>query len=317
MVDLVHLKTFLEVLHRGSFAEAARHLGYTPSAVSQQMALLESGLGVTLFERAARGTLPTAACAPLAERAAEVLGGVTTLEREMQALAGGLAGQIRLGCFPSAAARILPSALVALRESYPGVEISMTEGEPDELNPALLSGELDAVIAYWYRLAPRRWPEGLVADELMAEQSLALVSTQHPLASKRSVRLAVLRDDDWISIRQDSDGDRSLMGLCAAAGFEPKISYRCNDYGVIRELVKANLGVSLVPSLGFEPHPHLRALVTGNRSWQRQVVLLRRTATASPMLQQMLECLRDAALVFDQVRRADPSRQHGASQRGD
>ena len=189
----------------------------------------------------------------------------------------------------------------------------MTEGEPDELNPALLSGELDAVVAYWYRLAPRRWPEGLIADELMTEQSLVLVSSQHPLASKRSVRLGALRDDDWISIRRDSDGDRSLMGLCAAAGFEPKISYRCNDYGVIRELVKANLGVSLVPSLGFEPHLHLRALVTGNRSWQRQVVLLRRAATPSPMLQRMLECLRDAALEFHQARHPEASRQHGAS----
>lgn len=295
MINLQHLRTFLEVLRRGSFADAARALSYTPSAVSQQIAALEQELNLSLFERVGRGILPTAGSRLLAEHAVGLLERTAGLERDLGDVASGRMGQVHLGAFASAAAKLVPAALQDLRTRHPGAAVSMTEGEPDELIPELLAGELDAVVAYSYRLAPRRWPDTVVAERLMTEGMLLLIAAEHRLADAQPLDLALLRDESWISIRPGTEGDRAILGVCAAAGFQPRIAYRCNDFEVIRELVMANLGVAVVSSLGWRADPRLKATMIPESTRHRSVFMLRRRSTQSPLLDTMADCLRRAA----------------------
>lgn len=148
MLNPVHLLTLDKVLSSGSFAEAASQLGYTASAVSQQMAALEKGTGLVLFERLPQGVRPTSSARYLAEVGAEIVVSLTALERNAAALCNGVRGRIRLGSFTTASARILPPAIVEFGAAYPAVEIELEEGEPGDLLPSLLDGNLDLLVVY-------------------------------------------------------------------------------------------------------------------------------------------------------------------------
>src|SRR5699024_9840120 len=108
MLNPVHLQTLITVLRTGSFADAARELGYTGSAVSQQVARLERSARVTLFDRSARSITPTPAAELLASRSREVLATIRDLEDDVLAIAKGRLGTLRVGSFPTASERLLP-----------------------------------------------------------------------------------------------------------------------------------------------------------------------------------------------------------------
>src|SRR5919198_4924549 len=99
MINPLHVQTVREVVRSGSFADAARNLGYTASAVSQQVAALERASGVVLFERRARSIRPTDAAFLLVRKGSDVLSAIDSLQRELRALASGETGLVRLGSF--------------------------------------------------------------------------------------------------------------------------------------------------------------------------------------------------------------------------
>jgi DNA-binding transcriptional LysR family regulator len=119
MLKPLHLLTLKAVVHSGSFAVAARDLGYTASAVSQQISALEKESGLVLFEREAHGIRPTAAAHRLVDLSARVLAALDDLDHEVRELAGGATGRLRLGSFPTADVRLVPSALSAFVEAHP------------------------------------------------------------------------------------------------------------------------------------------------------------------------------------------------------
>ena len=108
MLEPLHLRTLSTVLQTGSFAAAARRLGYTPSAVSQQIAALERAIRLPLFEREARSIRPTPAAAFLSTRGQEVLATLGALQDDLRGLADGSIGTVRLGSFPTAGEHLLP-----------------------------------------------------------------------------------------------------------------------------------------------------------------------------------------------------------------
>ena len=167
MTNLLHLRTFLAVLRTGSFAEAARSLGYTGSAVSQQVSSLERSVRMTLFERDAHGIRPTPSADFLAGRAQEVLAAVASFEDEVKAMSVGNLGQVRLGSFPTASQQLLPSSLATFARTNAGVRIDLDEGEPETLVPLLLDRDLDLAIVYHYDLVPQTWPKARTAGALL------------------------------------------------------------------------------------------------------------------------------------------------------
>ncbi|WP_214106825.1 LysR family transcriptional regulator [Acrocarpospora catenulata] len=140
MFKLHHLLTF-QVVHRtGSFATAARELGYTASAVSQQIAALEKETGLTLFEREAHGIRATTVADRLAELSRGMLADVDEFDYQVRRLAKGSSGRLRVGSFTTASVRLVPAALSDFRRRRPGVEITLDDGEPEKLLDSLTDG---------------------------------------------------------------------------------------------------------------------------------------------------------------------------------
>jgi DNA-binding transcriptional LysR family regulator len=296
MINPLHVQTVREVVRSGSFADAARNLGYTASAVSQQVAALERASGVVLFERRARSIRPTNAAFLLVRKGNDVLSAIDSLQRELRALASGETGLVRLGSFPTASARILPRALAELTHAQPGIEIKLSEGEPDELLPELLDGDLDAQLAYRYSVFPRTWPDQLLETPLMEEELLLLVPESHRLAGADTIELAELSGETWIASRPESAGAQALLRLCGSAGFTPDIAFRSNDYAVVCGLVACGLGIALVPALGCALSvPGLRRLRLAEQSPRRYVTVLQRATNANPLMTAVLRELKKCA----------------------
>lgn len=304
VLDPLHLHTFTTVLQTGSFAAAARRLGYTPSAVSQQVAALERAARLTLFEREARSIRPTPAAAFLATRGREVLATLGALQDDLRGLTDGATGTVRLGSFPTASEYLLPSALAALAVSHPSLEIRLDEGEPDELTPRVHDGDLDVALVYRYTRVPVRRPPGLTVTPLLREDLVLILPAGHPLAEAAEVHLSELEDAVWVTTRGGSVGATCLQRICAEAGFEPRVGYRSNDYDVIRGFVRCGLGVALVPALGHVADPAVVTSRLAGVTAFRHVGVLARPAIRNPAVDGVVAALTAAAAAA----RHDPER---------
>jgi DNA-binding transcriptional LysR family regulator len=291
MLDPLHLRTLTTMLQAGSFAAAARRLGYTPSAVSQQVAALERAARLPLFERQARSIRPTSAAAFLSARGQEVLAALGALQDDLRGLTDGAIGTVRLGSFPTASEHLLPSALAALAVSHPCVEILLEEGEPDELTPRVHDGDLDVALVYRYTRVPVRRPRALTVTPLLREDLVLILPSGHPLAEAAEVRLTELEDAVWVTTRQGSVGATCLQRICAEAGFEPRVSFRSNDYDVIRGFVRSGLGVALLPALGHVADPGVVTSRLAGSAAYRHVELLARPAIRNPAVEGVVAAL--------------------------
>ncbi|MFF4414403.1 LysR family transcriptional regulator [Streptosporangium sp. NPDC001559] len=291
MYKLHHLLTFQTVHRTGSFATAARELGYTTSAVSQQIAALEKETGLTLFEREAHGIRATTVAHRLAELSRGMLADVDEFDYQVRRLATGLSGRLRVGSFTTASVRLVPAALSDLRRRRPGVEITLDDGEPDTLLDSLVDGDLDVALVYEYGLSPRQWPPGVRTLALVREDLLLL----RPSGETGPSNLSRLADRLWITSREGTAGDLSLARLCAFAGFTPAIAFRSNDYDVVRELVAHMGGVAVVPALGHVPDERISAVpLRTYTAAHRTVLAIHREGNANPVLGDFLTALRQA-----------------------
>ncbi|MGC9541203.1 LysR family transcriptional regulator [Streptomyces sp. UG1] len=285
-----HLLTLRAVVRTGSFVVAARDLGYTASAISQQISALEKETGLVLFEREAHGIRATAAAQRLVDLSVPVLAALDDLGHQVHQLATGATGRLRLGSFPTAGVRLVPAALSALTATHPRAQIQLEEGEPEELVAALNDGHLDVALVYEYGLSPQQWPDALAHHHLVREDLVLLRAR----GSGLSARLAGLSQARWITSREGTAGALSLTRLCAAAGFEAAVAFRSNNYDVVRELVSAGLGVAIVPGLGHAPSDAVEATRLTQRSAFRRVMALHRSENSNPLLGTVIRSLRGA-----------------------
>ncbi len=299
MLNPLHLRTLIVVLRTASFAEAARRLGYTGSAVSQQMAALERAVRMSLFERDAHGIRPTPAAGFLAERAQEVLAAFAAFEDEVRAMSEGDAGRVRLGSFPTASQQLLPFALSAFVKSHPAVEIELGEGEPEKLVPLLLDRDLDLALVYHYDLVPQPWPKALKSAKLLSEELLLLLPQGHAM-SDRDISLADLSGEIWVSTGERTSGARSLRRACASAGFEPNVRFRSDDYDVIRGFVRSGLGIGLIPALAAMNTDGIATARINDLEVHRHVVALYPPTTVNPAVMGAVQALKEAAQVAEE-----------------
>jgi DNA-binding transcriptional LysR family regulator len=300
VINTQHLRTLSAVVRTGSFASAGRQLGYTGSAVSQQIASLERALKLPLFERHAHRIAPTPFAEILASRASDLLGAMASLEDEIATMTEGKQGRLRLGSFPTASERLVPQMLRSFVPAHPRVDVQLDEGESEEVMSLLKQGELDIALVYRYSLVPHAWPAGLKQTALLTEELILLLPDDHALAHRQEIELSALSNDVWISSREGTDGVACLERLCARAGFEPYIEYRSNDYDVVRELVRSGLGVAVMPALGHlraegstadGPSAHRLAGVTENR----QVYAVHRLTPVNPTIARAISALQVAS----------------------
>jgi len=178
MLNPVRLGVLREVVAQGSFSAAADALSYSQSAVSQAIATLEGEVGAELVERDRGGVRPTAAGAALVAHADGILARMEAAEDEVAAIAGGHGGRLRIASFPTAGATLLPLAIASFRTAHPGVELTLAEGEPEEIAPRLRAGEFDLALLFEFEGVGERLGAGLRRFELIEDPlHLALPAT--------------------------------------------------------------------------------------------------------------------------------------------
>src|SRR6202042_3847729 len=249
MLNVARLRVLVEVARRGSFSSAADSLSYTQSAVSQQVATLEAETGMTLLERHARGVRVTAAGQALVEHAEGILARLEAAEDELSAIAGLRAGRLRMASFPTAGATLMPLAIATFRSRYPELELTLAEGEPEEIAPRLQAGEFD--LALLFEFDDPTSVESLTRVELLEDPMYLALARGHVLAEKSGLRLQDLHTEAWVQTSRESPCARHVVRSCHAAGFEPNVSFESDDYQTVQGLVAAGVGVALIPELAL------------------------------------------------------------------
>ncbi len=250
MLNVARLKVLREVGYRGSLSAAAEALSYSQSAVSQQVAALEAETGVALLERHPRGVSLTAAGQTLVGHAEAIIARLEAADAALAEIAGLRGGRLRMASFPTAGATLMPLAIVTFRASYPDVELSLAEGEPEEIAPRLRTGELD--LALLFEFAGQSPFEGdMIRAELLEDPLDLALPRDHPLAGKRSLRLSELDGEAWVQTSRSSPCAQQVLRSCHAAGFEPNVAFESDDYQTVQGLVAAGVGVALIPRLAL------------------------------------------------------------------
>ncbi|PZT76178.1 MULTISPECIES: LysR family transcriptional regulator [unclassified Streptomyces] len=272
MIEARHLRVLRAVSATGSFSAAARELGCTQPAVSQQMKALESSAGTTLLIRTGREMRLTEAGEALVWHASGILAGLTAAEEEVAAIAGLRAGRVRLVSFPSGSSSLVPGALAALRAAHPGTRVSLVEAEPPRSVEMLRAGDCDIALAFRYGDPGAEWDD-LVVRPLLTDRLTGLVPEGHALAGRDAVGISELAGESWIAGCPRCRGQ--LVEVCEESGFTPRIDFATDDYPAVIGLVGAGLGVAVLPALAIESvRPRGAVTVTVEPAIEREIVAL-------------------------------------------
>jgi DNA-binding transcriptional LysR family regulator len=247
MLDLRRLRVLREVARCGSFSAAAEALGYTQPAVSRHIALLERETGTTLLERRPAGVRLTDAGELLVGHADAILARLRDAEEDLDDLLGLRAGRLRMSTLTSAAATIVPLAIVEFRRRLPDVELSVSIVEPPGVLGQLRAGEVDLALCNDESCLEVPDVDGLL---LFEEPLLVALPRQHRLANRSRVRLDELAEERWMlgTHRACPDAARFIRA-CHAEGFDPQIAFHNDDYAAVLGFVAAGVGVAPVPEM--------------------------------------------------------------------
>ncbi|MEU3994011.1 LysR family transcriptional regulator [Streptomyces platensis] len=301
MIEARHLRVLRAVARTGSFSAAARELGCTQPAVSQQMKALEQSAGTPLLVRAGREMRLTQAGEALVRHAVGILAGLTAAEEEIAAIAGLRAGRVRLVSFPSGSSTLVPTALATMRAAHPGTRVSLVEAEPPRSIEMLRNGDCEIALAFRYPevssadpAAGAEWDD-LVVRPILADRLVGLVPAGHRLAKAGVARFAELADEPWIAGCPRCR--RHLVEVCESAGFTPRIDFATDDYPAVIGLVGAGLGVAALPELTLASvRPKGAAAVRLEPAVHREIVALTLPDLAQvPAVEATLDKLVDAA----------------------
>ncbi|HEY7621019.1 MAG TPA: LysR family transcriptional regulator [Solirubrobacteraceae bacterium] len=296
MLDVRRLHMLRELSERGTIAATAEALGYTPPAVSQHLAALERQVGVALLERQGRRVALTPAARLLVGRTERVLAELEAAEAELAAGNGDLRGSVRLAAFPTAAATIVPRAMAAFAARHPRAEVLLSELEPEDALPALKLGEADLAVIHEYDFSPRGENPSVELTPLLEDELYVAVPAGHPAAADE-IALEALASERWIAGYLDTACHRVVFTAGRAAGFEPRVAARTNDFRVVLALVAAGQGVALVPGLAIDDPPAGVCLArpAGRRLARRVLAAVRAGGGEHPAAVALLDALRDGA----------------------
>ncbi|QXJ22031.1 LysR family transcriptional regulator [Actinomadura graeca] len=299
MLDLGRLRVLRELKLRGTVGAVAEALGYSPSAVSQQLAQLQREVGVRLVERAGRRLRLTEAGEVLAGHAERLLAGAQRAEEAAVAAGGRVAGVVRLVGFQTALLHVLAPSLPRLAETYPDLVVDVLDEEFVRVLQALVLREIDVVLTDEYSHLPRpRRPE-LTSEVLITEMMRIALPEAHPLArGAEPVRMSELAGQPWVTGHVGTNHADLLERTCVElGGFRPSVRYRSNDMLVILAMVARGGAACLLPDLALaelEDGIVVRD-VAGARVDRRMVLWTRVGADVRPSVRAVLEALRRSA----------------------
>jgi DNA-binding transcriptional LysR family regulator len=255
VLDVKRLRLLRELHIRGTLAEVALALHYSPSAVSQQLALLEKEVGVQLLRKAGRRVQLTAQAEILAAHAADIMESLERAEADMASSLTSVSGTVKLAVFQSAALALLPELLTAMSQEHPGVRIEMTQREPETALRETWARDFDLVIAEQYpgHSAPRH-PEldrvVLTSDAIrLAVPSPGVAGTVARLQGHTIARIGDTRDLPWVMEPRGAASRHWAEQACRQAGFDPDVRFETADLQAQARLIESGNAVALMPDL--------------------------------------------------------------------
>jgi DNA-binding transcriptional LysR family regulator len=298
MLDVRRLKLLSELSRRGTIAEVARAVGYTPSAVSQSLAQLERELGIALLERDGRRVRLTPAADGLVTRTDRVLAELDAAAAELAAAQETVHGDVVIGAFPSAAGQLAVPAVRDLRDRHAELECAVREHEPEDGIPLLRSGALDLLISERYDDVEPAPVGGLDEHLLLSEPLLLVLPDDHPGGDP--VDLSTLAGAPWIGGLAGTQYAVAMERACRAAGFVPRFVHTADEASVHHALAAAGIGIGLVPALACPGADGVRYARATPAPPRRHVsALVRRGAERRPAVAAVLDGLRRAVQRLD------------------
>jgi DNA-binding transcriptional LysR family regulator len=314
MIDVQRLRVFRAVVASGSVQAAADHLGFTPSAMSQQISALQRETGLVLFEKAGRGIAPTASAKVLAAESEELMGSLSRLGGVVEHLRDGRSGSLVIGTFDSAAQMWLPHVAKGLQKDFPDLVLELildNLGNAGTPQPQQLRRDIDVTTEV--AEAPPIDRVGYERYILVEETYRVAIPQGHELLEQYAgpVPMAALADVPMIDADFSDTGCAVIVrNACRAAGFSPRYVARSDDHHTALAFVAGRIGVTILPELavdeamaGFES----RELVSPAPR-RRVVAYVRDSSALSPQVCRAVELLQEA-VAKTVARRAAP-REH-------
>lgn len=295
MLNLVHLRTLREVVRQGSFVGAANRLGYTPSAVSQQMAALEAEVGLELFDRSARSIRPNASATAMAQHATAVLAGA----EEMIAAAADSRDEretVRISVFSSLSVPLVPLLLADESLAAAGIGLTVSVHDPSlAIQEMRTHANVDVALLYRMGATGLSWPLSYVPEYLVSDPFVVIAPSAWDLPAAPELDLASLDGRPWILHHSGSSDADVIDDLFASRGVRPRVVARSDDYAATIAFVAAGMGAAFVPDIIAARLP---ASVTmrsvPDLHMRRDVFALRSTASPQRRVDAVMDAIRAA-----------------------
>lgn len=288
--DLHYLVALAEHRHFGRAAEACF---VSQPTLSTQIKKLEDELGVTLVERTPRRVLLTTVGRDIVARARDVLTEVEQIKGIARRTLNPEAGTLRLGMFPTLGPYLLPHVVPRLHQRFPQLELLLVEEKSEELLHRLREGRLDAAL-----LALPVHDDGLHAEFLFEEPFVLAVPRNHPLAARPALKLADLDGQNLLLLEDGHCLREQALAVCQLAGANEKNGFRATSLETLRQMVAAEVGITLLPTLAVKPPvamlPNVRLIAfRGKHPPSRRVAMLwRKSSATGDLLMRLAEVLR-------------------------
>ncbi|MFC7341814.1 LysR family transcriptional regulator [Saccharopolyspora griseoalba] len=296
MLDVRRMQVLRAVVSSGSMSAAAANLGYTPSAISQQLSALEREVGTPLLEKVGRGLRPTPAGSLLAERAGDIAALVSATEVELADISAGRTGRLRVRFFHTASVGLIPPAVARFRAENPDVRLDLRMQETQLLDD-VAAGEGDlAVIVVGEEVPERR---GVRLVHLADDPYRVVLPASHPAIAQERVELAALSGESWVNSAVTSGDICSVLltDAYASAGFSPHVAVEADGSYSAQGFVAAGTGIALLPQLGLDVvHPGVRVRPLTKPEPVRHIyAAVRETVADQPAARAFVDALQEVA----------------------
>jgi LysR family hydrogen peroxide-inducible transcriptional activator len=291
-MNLRALQYFVKLADLKHFSKAADACFVSQPTLSTQIRKLEDELGVQLVERAPKNIMLTPVGAEVAERARLVLSDIDQIRAVARRAGDPSDGRLRLGLFPTLAPYLLPHVVPAIRKRYPNLSLHLAEEKTEDIVKMLQQGELDAAL-----LALPINGDGLEVETLFEEPFVLAVPDDHPLRSKKHVKLADLNGNELLLLDEGHCLREHALEVCALAGANERVDFHATSMETLRQMVAADVGITLMPMLSVKPPiartGNLLFLPFADPAPSRTIALVWRSSSAlSVFLRELAACFK-------------------------
>lgn len=257
MYDLHRLRLLRELSHRGTLAAVAEALGYSPSAISHQLGILERETGTRLLQPAGRRVRLTSAAVQLVAHTETILGELERAEADIAANRTTITGTVHIATFQTAAQTLVLDVIRRLAVEHPHLTVTFAHVDADAAIPALIARDYDLVLSEQYPGNPPAPHPGVSTVRILEDPLLLAIP-----AGWSARTLADLAEAPWVMEHPGTAARTWSTAACRTAGYEPQVRYETSDLNLHSEIADRGLAAAFLPQLAHEPSRSFRLIPT-------------------------------------------------------